>query len=107
MSTDTPETDLESYSSEDFYRPETVVKIDFARKLERERDAARAELADLRKDKERLDWLQALPKVVLSRMAICGTHEIQGYDSDGCDFCCEKNTIREAIDAAMKEEVES
>lgn len=53
---DTPETDavLKKVAGCAFQTPDMR---DHARKLERERDRLRAEVAELRKDKERLDWL--------------------------------------------------
>ena len=50
--TATPETDAETW--EDFYLNE-VVLADHARKLELQRDAALRELAEAKKDKERLE----------------------------------------------------
>jgi hypothetical protein len=48
--TPTPETDAAQFGT-------GRVSTDFARRLERERDEARAEVARLKKDSERLDWL--------------------------------------------------
>ena len=55
--TDTPETDaVEQHVQRDINRK--WVLSDFCKRKERERDAALRELAELRKDRERLDWLQ-------------------------------------------------
>ena len=66
--TDTPETDGWAGDCGNAYSIQfngkatsELVPADLARKLERERDAALRELAELRADKERLDWLEKRP----------------------------------------------
>ena len=53
----------------------------------RERDALKAEVEELRKDKARLDWIDGPTK---------------GAEIDWDKFMDPKHTIRQAIDAAMK-----
>jgi len=62
--TPTPETEAKAFMSWrwdtskcDYGPAGEVVPADFARRLERERDESRAEVARLKKDSERLDWL--------------------------------------------------
>jgi hypothetical protein len=60
MNTDTPETDAETWKAGDL-RIGSKVCADFARKLERERDEAREELAAVTAQRDRL--AEALRKV--------------------------------------------
>ena len=82
---DTPRTDecIVVYPEENAY--DMYVWADFARKLERENTA-------LRKDKERLDWLEASPS---DRLAEARRIVWQQRDTS--------TAVRAAIDAAMKE----
>ena len=75
-----------------------VVNADFARTLETELAQAKAEVEALRKDKERLDWMDSArasitrPQNGLDNRAICGTGEIYPWPI--------ASNTRQAIDTA-------
>lgn len=66
--------------------------------LVRQRDEARAECDALRKDEERLNWLDNNPREATIRLA--GDFRMCVFYGLSCD---PKWSAREAIDAAMKE----
>ena len=65
-----------------------------------ERDQALVELAECKRDKERLDWWFAQTRVLYWRTPMNG-HGWRLLASTG-DHLAEGNTQRDAIDAAMK-----
>lgn len=110
MSTsDTPKTDTETgfvttnfgiCKSRHLYveRDGPFVTADYARTLERELNAANQRIAELEKDKARLDWLEA--KLCYAMVSLNGT-AMCSLPSGGHGW--ENGRLRAAIDAERKE----
>ena len=73
-----------------------VAAVIIAREAIKQRDELRAELAELKADKERLDWLQ----VEKPRQAYHYNGGFTAVNSEG--ICFDARLIRDAIDAAME-----
>ena len=92
--TDTPETDAQERIG---YTYKTL--LDHARSLERERDAALREITALRKDKERLDWLESKDAHVNHAYGLTGHSWVVEAASDIEHY---GDTLRQAIDLAKE-----
>ena len=100
MASDTPRTDAKvSQRKHAQLNGTDYVSADFARQLERDLSAARAECERLRKDAERYRWLRNESQSRDDEVPIVVIWKANGHGQE----CCAKDELDAAIDAARKE----